>query len=94
MNREPLSIDEDLGLSMKVTHSGHLPYYYLKHHRGRVVEYATRNLDVDPYASGERSLSGRVGSRCHVNLIASTLRQRWQVVFFSSLISSGQISDM
>ena len=54
---------------MKVAHSGHLPYFYLKLHRGRVVKYAIRNLDVDPY--GERGSSGGAGSRCHVNLIDS-----------------------
>ena len=53
---------------MKVTHSGHLPYFYLEHHRGKVVEYAIRNLEVDPYASGKRGLLGGVESRCHLKL--------------------------
>ena len=59
MNGGLLGSDEDGGLSMRVSHSSYLPYCcYLKHYWGRVAEYATRNLDGDPYASGERGLSG------------------------------------
>jgi hypothetical protein len=40
-----------------------LPYCYLEHHRRRVVEYAIRNLEGDPYASGGRDLWGGDGAR-------------------------------
>ena len=53
---------------MKVSHSGHLPYFYSEHHRGKVVEYAIRNLDVDPYEWGEMGSSDGAGSRSHVKL--------------------------
>jgi hypothetical protein len=53
-----LPYDEDGHLSMRASH---LPYCYWEHLRGRVVGYAIRNLDGDPYASGERGLSGGAG---------------------------------
>ena len=53
MNWGTLGIDEDGDMSMRASHSS-----YLEHRRGRVVEYAIRKLDGDPYASGERGLSG------------------------------------
>ena len=62
-------MDEDGDWSMRAaSHSDHLPYWYLEHHRGRAVEYAIRNLAVDPYASGERDLLGGDGSQNHVKL--------------------------
>ena len=60
--------DEDGDLSMWASHSSYLPYCYLEHHRGRVVEYAIRNLDGDPYASGERGLSFEAGTHGRVKL--------------------------
>ena len=63
------SDDEDGGLSMGASHSSYLPYCcYLERHRGRIAEYAIRNLDGDPYASGERGLSGGAGSHGQVKL--------------------------
>ena len=58
-----LGNDENGNLSMRATHSSYFPYYYLKHHRDRVVEYAiVRDLDKDPYyVPGERGLSGWTG---------------------------------
>lgn len=53
---------------MRVNHSSYLPYYYLEHHRGRVVEYAIINLDGDPYVSGERGLLGGAGTQGKVEL--------------------------
>ena len=40
------------------------------HHRERVVEYAIRNLDGDPYVPGERGLSGGAGTQGQVNMWA------------------------
>ena len=51
---------------MRASHSGYLPCCYLKHHRGRIVEYSIRNFDGDPYVSVERGLSG--GTRGQVKL--------------------------
>jgi hypothetical protein len=53
---------------MRASRPGHLPYCYLEHHRGRVVEYplAIINLGGDPYVSGERSLSGGAVARGQV----------------------------
>ena len=56
-----LGDDEDGDMSMRANH-GHSSY--LEHRRGRVVEYAIRDLDGDPsYASGERGLSGGAGTQ-------------------------------
>ena len=64
MNWGSLGYDEDGDLSMRASHSGHLPYYYLQHHRGRVVE-SIRRLDGAPYVLGERGLSGWTGTQGH-----------------------------
>ena len=54
---------------MGVSHSSYLPYCcYLERRRGRVAEYAIGNLDGDPYASGERGLSGVAGTHGQVKL--------------------------
>ena len=55
-----LGDDEDGDLSMRPSHSSSLPHCHLEHHRGRIVEYAIRNLYGDPYVMGERGLSGVV----------------------------------
>ena len=60
--------DEDGDLSMWASHSSYLPYYYLEHLWGRVVEYAIRNSDGDLYASGEGGLSGEAGTHGQVEL--------------------------
>ena len=48
---------------MRASQSSHLPYCYLEDRRRRVVEYAIRNLDGGPYASGEKGLSGGAGAQ-------------------------------
>ena len=78
-----LGSDEDGGLSMRVSHSSYLPYCcYLERRRGRVAEYAIRNLDGDPYASGERGLSGGAGTQSQVKL--------WVLVQIFSLTHDGK----
>ena len=53
---------------MRESHPSHLLYCYLEHHQETVVEYAIRNLEGDPYASGEKGLSGGAGTRGQVKL--------------------------
>ena len=72
MNERSLGIDEGHGadLSMRASQSSHLPYCYLENHRGRVVKYVIRNLDGDPYVSGEKLLKllGWTGTQVQVEL--------------------------
>jgi hypothetical protein len=67
MNWGLLGNDEIGDLSMRASHSSHLPYCYLDHHQERIVECAIRNLDGVP---GERGLSGGAGTQGQVNLWA------------------------
>ena len=54
---------------MRASQSSHLPYCYLEDRRRRVVEYAIRNLDGGPYASGEKGLLGGAGTRGQVMML-------------------------
>jgi len=47
---------------MRASHGSHLRYCYLNNRRRR-IEYAIRNLEGGPYASGEKGLSGGAGAR-------------------------------
>ena len=65
MNWESVGNDEDGDLLVRPSHSS---YCHSKHHWGRVVECVIRSLDGDPYASGERGLSGGAGTQALVKL--------------------------